>query len=108
MEPRPPHHRDTFVELRPRPEPELLAARVAGAPQPRRATAVIVAHGMGQQVRFETLEQVANALRSEEAARAGRPAGPRVTADVVMLGDCRLGRAELRVTGTDGAAREVH
>ena len=109
MEPRPPQRpRETFVELRPRPEPELLAARVTGAPSPRRITAVIVVHGMGQQVRFETLEQVANALRAEEAARTRRPQAPRITVDEVMLGDQRLARAELRVTGSDEAPRDVH
>ena len=109
MESRPTHPpRESYVELRARPEPELLAARVASPPPARGVTAVIVSHGMGQQVRFETLEQVANALRGEDAARHGRPHGPRITVDEVMLGETRLARAEMRVTGKDGAAREVH
>jgi hypothetical protein len=106
MESRPP--RESFVELRPRPEPELLAARTAALPGARRPTAVIVVHGMGQQVKFETLEQVANALRAEDAARHGRPNGPRVTVDMVMLGETRLARAELRVSGEGEVPREVH
>src|SRR5436190_10190929 len=107
MEPRPPVQRESFVELRPRPEPELLAARAAQPPAARRMTAVLVIHGMGQQVPFETLEQVATLLREEdrsrrEATRAagagaqgtaragnGSPPGPRVVVDEVMLGDTR-------------------
>ncbi|HTM57806.1 MAG TPA: hypothetical protein VL123_05265 [Candidatus Udaeobacter sp.] len=134
MEPRPPAHRDTFVELRPRPEPELLAARAALPPAARRMTAVIVVHGMGQQVPFETLEQVANLLRDADQARReaprsgsgapagpragnsapagpragnGAPAGPRVVVDEVMLGEKQLPRAELRVAA-DGGHRDVH
>ena len=135
MEPRPPTPRDTFVELRPRPEPELLAARASQPPAARRMTAVLVVHGMGQQVPFETLEQVANTLRGEDLARrearegprranggeaagpalvrgaagTGRGAdqGPRITGDEVMLGDTRLPRAELRVAA-DGGHRDVH
>ena len=52
----------------------------APAQPPARAdVAVILTHGMGQQVRFETLEGVANALR--DAERRGAPAG---AGDVVV------------------------
>ncbi|MBI1799259.1 MAG: hypothetical protein HYR73_06195 [Candidatus Eisenbacteria bacterium] len=100
--------RPTFVELRPRPEAELMAARSAVPGAARRATAVIVVHGMGQQVPFETLEMVANALRAEEESRRATARGQHVTVDMVMLGDTRIARAELRVQDHDGAPRDVH
>lgn len=78
-------------------------------------TAVIVTHGMGQPVPFQTLEDVANALRETEA-RAGR-AKPEVCVRRVELKvDGKpepFNRAELRVGPPRDAAgsdrgREVH
>ncbi len=80
--------------------------------------AVLVCHGMGQQVSYETLDCVAKALASkEEAAQGGAPpnnegsakrvkaAKPRVS--FARIGKQRLARAELTVAGADGL-REVH
>ncbi|HEX8672077.1 MAG TPA: hypothetical protein VF710_09320, partial [Longimicrobium sp.] len=74
--------------------------------------AVLVCHGMGQQVPYETLDCVAKALASkEEAAQRAAPpnnekvAKPRVS--FARIGKQRLARAELTVAGADGL-REVH
>src|SRR5712671_3975199 len=66
--------------------------------------AVIVTHGMGQQVPFETLEMLANAVRTESSLQ--NPGAPlsTVTTRVVRLGttgeptEPQLTRAELRIT----------
>ncbi|HVP39930.1 MAG TPA: hypothetical protein VMS93_12180 [Candidatus Saccharimonadales bacterium] len=69
-------------------------------------TAVIVCHGMGQQVPFETLEGVARALREAEV-RHQRPAPP-VTTRMAAFGGLQLPRAELRLGGEGGPLRDVH
>jgi len=76
--------------------------------------AVIVTHGMGQQVAFETLELLADAVRKEAAARnPGAPPQP-IATRVVRLGskgdptEPQLPRAELRVFLPDGTPRDVH
>lgn len=68
--------------------------------------AVIVAHGMGQQAHFETLEEVAELLR--EAEGRARGAKPPVTVRIARLGKHDLARAEIRVTTADGRPRDVH
>ena len=72
----------------------------------RDRVAVIVAHGMGQQVPFETLEGIADALRDAEQRRC-RPE-PTVHTRFVRLGDQVLPRAVLTLTTTGGDPREVH
>ncbi|MEK7331270.1 MAG: hypothetical protein AAB113_10765 [Candidatus Eisenbacteria bacterium] len=68
--------------------------------------AVIVAHGMGQQAHFETLEEVAEVLRAAEArARGGAPP---VTVRIARLDGRELPRAEIRVTTAAGRPRDVH
>jgi hypothetical protein len=75
--------------------------------------AVIVTHGMGQQVPFETLELVANAVRDEDVRLHPR-ANPQVTTRVVRLGaagesnEPQLPRAEIRLTRRDGQPVDVH
>ena len=80
--------------------------------------AMIICHGMGQQVAFETLDCVAKSLLGAEKAARGaeRTAGSTPAADVpaaqvnvkiVRLGSEQLPRAELTVT-TPAGPREVH
>ncbi len=68
--------------------------------------AVIVAHGMGQQAHFETLEEVAELLR--EAEGRSRGAKPPVTVRIARLDGHDLPRAEIRVTTAAGRPRDVH
>ena len=76
--------------------------------------AVIVTHGMGQQVPFETLEMLANAVRTEASLQNPGAPSPMVTTRVVRLGtkgeptEPQLTRAELRITLPDGMPRDVH
>lgn len=67
-------------------------------------TAVIVCHGMGQQVRFETLNNVADLLRRTDRVRGS------VVTRLVRFGDGEMrGRVELALeTGRDQKQREVH
>jgi hypothetical protein len=75
--------------------------------------AVIVTHGMGQQVPFETLELVANAVRDEDLRR-NPGTNPQVTTRVVRLGttgksdEPQLPRAEIRLTRDDHRPVDVH
>lgn len=95
----------TEPQVRLEPPLRLEAADPATAPGPMPAaanTAVLVAHGMGQQVRFETLEQVARLLLPWAA-------GPEVVVREVNIGAERLHRAEIRVRREGGGApRNVH
>ncbi|HYL86777.1 MAG TPA: hypothetical protein VE263_21305 [Candidatus Angelobacter sp.] len=78
-------------------------------PKPRRKVAIIVNHGMGQQVPFETLELVAKALWNKEPAATRRP----IVTRMVRLGtqdkpeEKELPRAEVQLTGKDGPV-EAH
>ena len=88
------------------------AARSArpGAGNPRHV-AVFVAHGMGQQVRFETLEQVARAILARFEPAPGTV--PEVAVREVHVGGERMHRAEIHVplpeAERDGAdAVDVH
>ncbi|MEP7131739.1 MAG: hypothetical protein ABI914_01155 [Acidobacteriota bacterium] len=90
------------------PAPSAAAPRVAAAP--RRPRAVFVTHGMGKQIAFETLDLVAEGLRTQDAKSRGVPLeslpAPRVRS-VVLDGE-RLQRAELALGGGDGTEHEVH
>ncbi|HET7617227.1 MAG TPA: hypothetical protein VFK20_01860 [Vicinamibacterales bacterium] len=71
---------------------------------PARRVAVIVCHGMGQQVRFQTIDQVAHGLLAEARRQnAGRTIEP--TVRLVRLGERTLGRAEIVVPHRGG---DVH
>jgi len=87
------------------------------APATQKPVAVFVCHGMGQQVHFETIEGVANALLKEQGSRTqprrallarflGRPPRAQQTskAELAKLGEHILVRGSL----TLGAGREVH
>lgn len=72
--------------------------------------AIIVTHGMGQQVKFETLDQIERGLRRIEARRTGvgtQPQSPTV-ARLVRLGEQTLERLELTLTDSAGVPTEVH
>jgi hypothetical protein len=81
------------------------AARVE-AVGPSRRVAVFVCHGMGQQVRFQTIDGVATALQAYAAARQHTPP-PKPAVRIVKLGRHELGRAELKLEGARGTT-DVH
>ena len=81
------------------------APSLAAAAPPDRV-AVIVAHGMGQQAHFETLEEVAEVLRAAEGRARG--VTPPITVRIVSLGGRAVPRAEVRVTAASGRPRDVH
>jgi hypothetical protein len=72
-----------------------------------RAVAVIVAHGMGQQIPFETLDSVGQGLLAAEQRRHGTAPGRPLTAHV-SLGGQRLARVALTLRTRDGDRRTVH
>jgi hypothetical protein len=79
-------------------------ARSAGdGGDPRDPIAILVAHGMGQQIQFQTLDDVAEGLC--RFAKRGRRA-PR--AETVEVSGQRLQRLDLLLTLENGAEREVH
>ncbi|HVR42611.1 MAG TPA: hypothetical protein VMS56_04125, partial [Thermoanaerobaculia bacterium] len=66
--------------------------------------ALIVMHGMGQQIEFQTLDQVAQGLARAETIATGRALEPE--ANVVMIGDQIVRRVEIKGVGDE--EREVH
>lgn len=78
--------------------------------------AVIVNHGMGQQLHSQTLEQIVRALRDAQAKALNIDPGKErqeVKTQIARLpnadtGDQTLLRAELQVKGTNGATHSVH
>ena len=76
------------------------APRAAG---PGGVRAVLVVHGMGQQVRFQALDQIAEGLLREAGESARKP-----TARAVAIGDEMYQRLELFLPLADGGEREVH
>ncbi len=68
--------------------------------------AIVIAHGMGQQIPFQTLDDVAEGLRRQDRKRRkGKP--PMPIAKTVELGGERLARLELKILTRDGE-RDVH
>src|SRR4029434_11174350 len=65
---------------------------------------IVVSHGMGQQVQYQTLEDLANALRQAEV-EAGRPEPP-IVMRRMRFGEGEATRAEMTLGGDDGV--EVH
>ena len=84
------------------------AALAPPAPPPPRKVAVVVAHGMGQQIRFETVDAVSRALLVADAtARPAHAPPATVTTRTVMIGDERLQRVELALRDPHGRPRHV-
>jgi hypothetical protein len=88
------------------PGARLTRPAIPGPPQARGPVAIFVAHGMGQQIPFQTLEAVAEGLLRYDAHGPGLRA-PQVATTVVVGGE-RLQRLELNVTLPGGSTREVH
>jgi hypothetical protein len=65
-------------------------------------TAVIVCHGMGQQVRFETLEDVASAILSQASQVVSKRVG------LVQSSDDLLARSELLCADSNGTRHSIH
>lgn len=82
-----------------------LAPAPGGTPGKPRRVAVLVAHGMGQQVKFETLELIVDAVR--RASRAKEKRDIDVEVDLVRQGEKYVPRAITRL-GSGEAEREVH
>ncbi len=80
------------------------------APKPKKL-AVFVAHGMGQQLKFETLDQVAQGLIEVEET-AGGASRSEITIEppvvTVKSGEVMLHGLKLRLMGNDLIEREVH
>jgi hypothetical protein len=96
-------------------EPRALAgeaalAQAAGpAEGARRTVALIVCHGMGQQVPFETIDAVARVLRRAQLRLGGGTAAPNVTTRIVDIGlDKPVGRAEIALNDAKLGAVDVH
>ena len=81
------------------------ASPTPGAHLPPRV-AILVAHGMGQQVKFETLDLLTTALRRE--ARRRGDAEPDVAVRMVRFDDDSIARAELTLRDAQGGERELH
>ena len=84
--------------------PEAVPAAREGRVEPLpRARAVLVVHGMGQQVRFQGLDQIAQGLLRETVGEMRNP-----VARTVKIGDETYQRLELFLPLPGGGEREVH
>ncbi len=86
--------------------PGVAAARAAA----KKRIAIFVAHGMGQQIPFETLDQVAEGLRRQDPRwDADDPRSkPQPMAESVAVGDQVLQRVVLDLQDGEGQSHEVH
>jgi hypothetical protein len=94
------------VQVEPPQAPSL--AKAITASEKRELVAVLVCHGMGQQVRFETLDSVARAFRTTAIE-----CGTAKTTDDIAVSlhpdkDSFIGRASVPLTKADGTIVEVH
>jgi len=85
------------------PPDKTVAAPLSPRAGRRGPAAILVTHGMGQQIPFQTLDDVADGLC--KAARVARRA-PR--AETVEVGGERLQRLDLAISLEDGSERDVH
>ncbi len=99
-------------------EPIDLELQSSDYPQPGLSTtqsvAMIVCHGMGQQVPFETLDAVAKAIASEHMEGSGSPVSSRHSVDVVLRfvrptgSEKLLPRAEVTLKQDGQEDRTIH
>jgi hypothetical protein len=82
------------------------AEALAATRDPRRKVALFVAHGMGQQVPFETMDCVAAGL-IRIAKKGGRPAAA-IRAETCLVGTQKLQRIELEMRDAEDRPLEVH
>lgn len=82
---------------------------VSEAPKPKKL-AVFVAHGMGQQVKYETLDQIAQGLIEAEEAKGRERSAITIEPPVVTIKSDGgvLHGLKLKLQGDDGQDREVH
>lgn len=85
-------------------EPRPVVRPLAAPP----VTAVLVVHGMGQQLRFETLDAIANGLYQEDVRSYGLAGAPPARVKHVQLGDQALERVEMQLRDRDGRLKDVH
>jgi len=71
-------------------------------------SAVIVVHGMGQQLQFETLDAVVQGLRRVDGGPGGRPSKADAEVRVTRVGTIDLPRVELTLHPKDGGPVPVH
>lgn len=82
-----------------------VAPEAVGSPAPAGTAAVYVVHGMGGQLQFQTLTDIADGLRQASVRFGGAPSG--IASRAVGVGDDRLQRMELTLSnGT--STRVVH
>ncbi len=88
----------------------IAAGPAVGEDEDGPAVAVVVTHGMGQQIQFQTLDQVEQGLRRIEEEQTGVPVEqqPRAVARAVLFGDQIFQRLEMRLTGDPGRTVQVH
>lgn len=72
----------------------------------KRKVALFVAHGMGQQIPFETMDCVAEGL-AKRAREAGRPPGA-IRAETCLVGGQKLQRIEMELADAVGRPLELH
>lgn len=71
--------------------------------------AVLVVHGMGQQVPFQTLDEVYRGLRLEEIrAKGDRDVALRPNPEQAVVGEDRVRRLEVELRNEEGQIRPVH
>src|SRR5262249_29776934 len=92
------------------PAPEIMVGMPSSVEDPADKVAVIVVHGMGQQVPFETIDGVARSLwqKAAEGAGSSRCSPGKIITRTATPGDQQLQRAELSLRDADGSERRVH
>jgi len=94
----------------PRAYPKCSPAAGQAPATPPACTAVLVVHGMGQQIEFETLDALENGLRSVDPALSREAGPPAEKVRFVQLESTPLRRVEMNLTGAGAkrAGHEVH
>lgn len=102
-------NRQTAVIAPPSAAPINYDTHVSEAPKPQKL-AVFVAHGMGQQVKYETLDQIAQGLIEVEEAKGIDRADITIEPPVVTIKSdgSVLHGLKIKLLGDDGQDREVH